>query len=205
MTIVDSSYAIMAGFNYVARKNNIPEVDHDKVMKYIACPINEYCKNLLGDFKPEWIQMYRDNNAEYERKLIKPFDDTIPTLEKLKSMGIILAMASNRELPSRVCERTGLNKYFNLIVGALEPFGKIPYKPDPVMLNKILEYFKISRENAIYIGDAEIDIKTAINSNMRGIGITKGNLTAEEFIKIGAWKSINNLSELIEIVNSENI
>ncbi len=49
MTIVDSSYAIMEGFNSVARHEGLPEVDHDKVMEYIATPIPVFCEGLLGD------------------------------------------------------------------------------------------------------------------------------------------------------------
>ena len=203
MTIVDSSYAIMAGFNYVARHEGLPEVSHELTMKYIATPIPTFCEGLLGEYRPEWIKLYRDCNEQYERELIRPFDDTIPTLTALRAMGIKTAVASNRETPRRVLERTGLIEYFDGVVGAEEPYGKLPYKPNPAMLLELMKHMNIPAAETVYVGDADIDILTAIGANVRGIGITKGNFTAEEFMLLGAWKSIDSLSELTGIAQED--
>lgn len=203
MTIVDSSYAIMAGFNYVARHEGLPEVSHELTMKYIATPIPTFCEGLLGEYRPEWIKLYRECSEKYERELIKPFDDTIPTLQKLRSKGIKLAVLSNRETPRLVLERTGLAQYFDEIVGAIEPYGKLPYKPNPAMMNELLAHMKISPAETVYVGDADIDIVTAISAGVRSIGITKGNFTHEEFALLGAWKSIDSLNELEKIVDED--
>lgn len=200
MTIVDSSYAIMAGFNYVARHEGLPEVSHELTMKYIATPIPTFCEGLLGEYRPEWVKLYRECNEQFERELIKPFDDTIPTLEALRKIGMKLAVLSNRETPRLVLERTGLAKYFDEIVGAQEPFGKLPYKPNPAMMNVLLSHMNISPAETLYVGDADIDIVTAISSGVRGIGITKGNFTHKDFELLGAWRSIDNLRELVGIV-----
>jgi len=204
MTIVDSSYSIMAGFNYVAEHEGLPKVSHELTMKYIAAPIPEFCRGLLGDYKPEWIKLYRQATSELESKLIKPFEDTVPTLIKIREMNIKTAVVSNREKPRSALEHTGLDKYFDVIVGAAEPYGNLAYKPDPAMINVLLDDLKISKENSIYIGDSDIDIKTAINADVRAVGITKGNFSAEDFKKLGAWKIIGSLSELIDIAEAEN-
>ena len=203
MTIVDSSYAIMAGFNYVARHEGLPEVSHEPTMKYIATPIPTFCEGLLGEYRPEWVKLYRECNEEYERTLIKPFDDTVPTLKALRQRNIKLAVLSNREHPSIVLERTGLAQYFDEIVGALEPYGKLPYKPNPAMLNELLAHMNIPASECVYVGDADIDIVTAVSANVRAIGITTGNFSHEEFALMGAWKSIDNLSELIDIADAD--
>ena len=203
MTIVDSSYAIMAGFNYVAEHEGLPKVSHELTMKYIATPIPTFCEGLLGEYRPEWVKLYRECNEKFERELIKPFDDTIPTLTKLREMGVKLAVVSNREKPRSVLERTGLAQYFDEIVGAAEPYGKLPYKPNPAMIDELLKHMSISPKDTAYVGDADLDIVTAIGANVRSIGITKGNFTAEDFKLLGAWKSIDELGELIEIVKAD--
>ena len=203
MTIVDSSYAIMAGFNYVADHEGLPRVSHEKTMQYIAAPIPTYCEGLLGEYRPEWIKLYRSQADRLERELIKPFDDTVPTLTALREMGIKLAVLSNRERPSLALERTGLDKYFDVIVGAHEPFGKLPYKPDPAMMNALMQHLGVTPSETVYVGDADLDIITAIGAKVRGIGITKGNFTHEDFALLGAWKSIDNLNELIAIVRRD--
>ena len=200
MTIVDSSYAIMEAFNYVAKHEGLPLVSHELTMQYIATPIPTFCEGLLGEYRPEWIKLYRSVSEKCERELIKPFPDTVSTLQGLRAKDVKLAVVSNRERPSLPLERTGLAKYFDVIAGAEEPFGHLPYKPNPAMIEAVLKHLGIQAENAVYVGDADIDIMTAINAGVRGIGITKGNFTAEEFMLMGAWKAIHELSELLALV-----
>ena len=72
------------------------------------------------------------------------------------------------------------------------------------MIEALLKDLKISKENAVYVGDSDIDIQTALNAGVRGIGITKGNFKREDFNAMGTWKVIDSLSELIDIAESEN-
>ena len=203
MTIVDSSYAIMAGFNYVAEKEGLPLVSHELTMQYIATPIPTFCEGLLGEYRPEWVKLYREVSNKLEPELIKPFDDTIPTLIKLREMGVKLAVASNREHPSIALNNTELSKYFDVIVGAMEPYGKLPYKPNPAMINELLKHLNINPNDSVYVGDADIDILTAIAANVRSIGITKGTFSAKELKLLGAWKTIDTLNEIIDIVKTD--
>ena len=203
MTIVDSSYAIMACFNYVAEHEGLPKVSHELTMQYIATPIPTFCEGLLGEYRPEWIKLYREASKKLERELIKPFDDTVPTMKELRAMGVKLAVVSNRERPRNAMNNSGIAEYFDEIVGAEEPYGKLPYKPNPAMINELLKHMNIKAEDTVYVGDADIDIVTAISAKVRGIGITKGNFSAKEFELLGAWKSIDNLSELPEIVKAD--
>lgn len=203
MTIVDSSYAIMEGFNYVARHEGLPLVSHELTMKYIATPIPTFCEGLLGDYRPEWIKLYRSVSADCERKFMRPYPDTVSTLTELRDLGCKLAVVSNREHPSTALKNSGLYKYFDVIVGAEEPFGKLSYKPAPDMIATLLQHLDIPESQAVYVGDADIDILTAQNAGVRGIGITQGNFSGDEFLLLGAWKSIDTLSELIGLVNSD--
>ena len=202
MTIVDSSYAIMEAFNYVARHEGLPLVSHELTMQYIATPIPTFCEGLLGEYRPEWIKLYRSVSEKCERELIKPFPDTVPTLKALREMGVKLAVVSNRERPSLPLERTNLAQYFDVIVGAEEPYGHLAYKPNPEMINTLLEHMNIPASEAAYVGDADIDIFTAQGASVRGIGITKGNFTREDFMHLGAWKVIDELGELVDIAKN---
>ena len=204
MTIVDSSYAIMEGFNSVARHEGLPEVSHEKVMQYIATPIPIFCEGLLGEYRPEWIKLYRQYCVEIEKKLIRPFNDTIPTMQKLHDLGILCTVASNREYPSKAMKNSGVFEYFDLIVGAEEPFGHLPYKPNPAMIIETIKHFNINPDETIYIGDSDVDIMTALAAEVRSVGITLGNFNQDDFKKIGAWKSVNSLSDLLDIVKQEN-
>ena len=79
-----------------------------------------------------------------------------------------------------------------------------PEKDYAHRLNALLEHFDIPAEQAVYVGDADTDIETARAANMRGIGVTYGNVTAERFLELGAWRVVGSLGELPDIVARED-
>lgn len=201
MTLVDSSRAILEGFNQVADKVGRPRTNLKRVMECIAMPLPEFCRGLLGAYQPEWVEMYLQNSPQNETEYLTPFEDSAKALEILKSHGVKIAMASNRENPEPVLKRTGLIKYFDDYIGAKAPHGKLNYKPKPDMLLKLLELFNLKADNAVYIGDSDLDAETAYNAGMRFIGVPRGYFKAESLLKFGAWRVINNsLLELEDIL-----
>ncbi|MBQ6910026.1 MAG: HAD family hydrolase, partial [Synergistaceae bacterium] len=155
----------------------------------------------LGAYQPEWVDMYLQNSSKNETEYLTPFEDSAKALEILKARGVKIAMASNRENPEPVLKRTGLIKYFDDYIGAKAPHGKLNYKPKPDMLLKLLELFNLEADNAVYIGDSDLDAETAHNAGMRFIGVPRGYFQAESLLKFGAWRVINNsLLELEDIL-----
>ncbi|MBQ3764779.1 MAG: hypothetical protein II869_07385, partial [Synergistaceae bacterium] len=67
----------------------------------------------------------------------------------------------------------------------------------------LMSHLNVKPSETVYVGDADLYIITAIVAHVRGIGITKGNFTHEDFSLLGAWKSIDTLSELIGIVEQD--
>ncbi len=63
-------------------------------------------------------------------------------------------------------QRFGLGSYFDMVVTALDV--KNP-KPHPESVEMILEQFGLSRFEAIFVGDSEVDRQTALSSGVRFI------------------------------------
>lgn len=199
MTIVDSSEAITAGMNAIASRNGLKPVSRDDVLRGIALPLSDAFADLWGRAEPEWIDHYRESVYDLEYKLIKPFPNTVSTLLKLKDMGMILAVASNRYSPSEALEKTGLLKYFDTVVGLID--GTAP-KPSPEMLLLLMEKFRAPKEETVYIGDALIDIDTANAAGIKSIGVTTGNYSKSDFGKRGVWKIIDNIEDVVKCLTN---
>jgi HAD superfamily hydrolase (TIGR01509 family) len=70
-----------------------------------------------------------------------------------------LAVATNRSNTiGSVLEWHGLEGFFDMVVSSLDV--KSP-KPDPESLHKILDFFSIPPEQALYVGDSSVDAETA--------------------------------------------
>ena len=195
MTIVDSSEAIMTGMNALAKGKGLRAVTREEVKRGIALPLPEAFEDLWGESDPSWVDYYRQSIVELEYELIKPYQDTIPTLTELKNSGFKLAVASNRLRPKEILVKTKLIQYFDDVVGLCD---NVAPKPSPEMLNVLMQRFNVNPNETIYIGDTLIDIETAVSASVRGIGVTTGIYNSEEILLAGAWKSIDNLWELTE-------
>lgn len=195
MTIIDSSDAITTGMNALAKDKGLKPVTKDEVKRGIGLPILEAFNDLWGKSDSSWIDIYRQRIAKLELNLIKLYHDTIPTLTELKSKGLKLAVASNRQNPREVLEKVKLIQYFDDVIGLCD---LVAPKPSPEMLNVLMQRLCVNPDETVYVGDSIIDMKTAVSAGVRGIGVTTGNHNSDEIISAGAWKSINNLWELTE-------
>lgn len=83
----------------------------------------------------------------------------LPTLTALRERGLLTAICTNRttSMP-HLMERFALQPYFDMVVTALDVTRS---KPDPESVNKILESLKVQAAETLYVGDSEVDLKTA--------------------------------------------
>ena len=83
----------------------------------------------------------------------------LPTLRNLRDRGLMTAICTNRttSMP-HLMERFALHPYFDMVVTALDVTHS---KPHPESVLKILEGLKVRAIETLYVGDSEVDLKTA--------------------------------------------
>ena len=103
-----------------------------------------------------------------------------PLLKALRANGIKTAVVSNKPHDSVIALSDRLfNDLFDACLGEQQGIKR---KPAPDMTLKILNELQVSREDAVYIGDSEIDLETARNSGLDCIGVAWG-FRGTEFLK----------------------
>ena len=114
-----------------------------------------------------------------------------PLLEKLRPE-YRTAVATNRtDTMKRVIIEHTLEGYFDIVVTALDV--KRP-KPYPDQLLKILEHFQIEPQQAIYVGDSELDAMAAKSAGIPIIAYNNKSLTADFHIN-----SLKEIEDILEI------
>jgi HAD superfamily hydrolase (TIGR01509 family) len=122
--------------------------------------VYESLANLFDDEKMlEAAHDYRktmDYNDLIKEMIIEPH--LKPLLKTLRPE-YKTAVATNRtDTMGRVLSEFDLEKDFDMVVSALDVAHPKP-APDPLI--KILEYFSITPDEALYVGDSEVDEKAA--------------------------------------------
>lgn len=179
----------------------------------------EEVRSFVGNGYPRLIELALENgkqNPLYEKAVkegkkyysihcndnTKPYDGIPEILDKLEIMGIKSAIVSNKPDP-QVKELSRL--YFSshisqkLSIGEDEAHG-IKRKPSADSVNRVLQILGISKDEALYIGDSDVDIMTANNAGLKCISVNWGFRT-EAFLKEhGAQTIISKPEELLQLV-----
>ena len=136
---------------------------------------------------------------EYCTYKVKPYDGIVEMLEELKRLGVKMAVLSNKPHLQTI---DVVSTFFgeDTFVYAQGQMEGVPRKPDPTAALMIAEKLLVDREECVYIGDSEVDMKTASAAGMTGVGVTWGFRSEAVLLESGANHTINHPEELLSIV-----
>lgn len=130
---------------------------------------------------------------------VAPYAGIVEMLKELKEMGVQLAVLSNKpHLQTQdVVKAFFEDGVFQCVQGQQD---SIPRKPDPTGLFLILEELKIAKEDCLYIGDSETDMKTGSAAGVVRVGVSWGFRTKEVLAENGATYIVDDPQKIISIV-----
>ncbi|MFC2067415.1 HAD family hydrolase [Chloroflexota bacterium] len=120
-------------------------------------------------------------------------------LQALADLDIKMAILSNKPQASveEMVSRLLSLWRFELILGAQ---SSIPMKPDPTTALQIARRLNILPSEFLYLGDTDIDMKTATEARMYPVGALWGFRTADELLAGGAKKLIQYPTDLLRFL-----
>ncbi|MBH0051192.1 MULTISPECIES: HAD-IA family hydrolase [unclassified Pseudoalteromonas] len=178
----------------------------------IVPPSDLAIKNIIGMSLEKAIDVLFPNNAAQHQALISAYKhqysvDTTPTpvfdnvasvLGTLKEQGIVLAVATGkgRDGLDRLLEQSKLRHFFS----ATRTSDEAQSKPSPDMLYQLLEELGISANDAVMIGDTQIDMNMAKAAGMDRIGVTMGVHNAQQLNELSPIATADNYLHLQQIL-----
>lgn len=105
----------------------------------------------------------------------------LQALESLKEKGILRAINTNRTTSMKyIMERFNLWPYFEMVVTALDV--KNP-KPHPESIEKIIQELNLNKEEAVFVGDSDVDQQTAKSSGIKFIAYKNRDIQNDAYIE----------------------
>ncbi|MGN7809108.1 HAD family hydrolase [Flavobacterium sp. 22076] len=205
-TLVDSLHDISDAMNKVLTALSYPIHNYDTYQYFIGSGLRNLVSKALpasnssDDEIESCFECMVDEYSKICTLKTKPYDGIVELLENLTSQNIKMAVFSNKadELTKKIASEIFPN-HFDTAVGLSTEELK---KPNPFEAIEISKKWNLKPEEILFVGDSDIDMKTAINANMFPVGVTWGYRTEDELKSSGAKAVINNASELIEICKS---
>ena len=200
-TILNTLEDLTDSCNYILAKHEYPLRSLEEIRSFVGNGIPKLIERafpsnteqaLLKTATKEFIDYYE----EHSFIKTKPYDGIIELLKKLKEHGFMIAVNTNKVEPAAIdlCNKIFPN-LFDIISGSKD---SLPPKPAPDGIYEILNKANINKENAIFIGDSDVDLQTGFNAGLEVIGVSWVFKGIEFLKEKGAKHIAQNTQELYE-------
>jgi len=159
-TLADSYAAITASVNHVLAHHGRPTLTEAQVRRLVGHGLVNLMENILPGIDPEAAaRMYREHHPTVMRTHTHLLPGVADGLSALKAAGIKLGVCSNKPsyFTRALLQMLGIDQYFDVVYGP-DVVGEP--KPDPAMIDQALAELGVPKEEALYVGDMEVDIET---------------------------------------------
>ena len=189
--------------NFALEKNNFPTRTLNEVREFVGNGI----ESLMRSASPEGISEeafykcfcdFKEHYKIHSEDNTKEYDGITDVLKALKANGFLLAVVSNK---ADFAVNTLCKKYFpGLLDCAIGERDGIKRKPCPDSVNEVLKAFAVDKEKCFYVGDSDVDVKTANNAGVRCIACTWGFRSKVVLERENPEYIIDSPKEILEVV-----
>ena len=195
-------------------------VDHAMMVRGFPTHTREEYKIMVGDGVGNLVmralpECHRDNQQMVDEALsdfkayytahidvhTRPYPGIQELLRQLHQKGVQMAVASNK-----FQEGTDylINKFFPEIpfVAVLGNRPGFPLKPDPEIVEEVLQRAKVTRAEAIMTGDSPTDMKTAANGGIDRIAVSWGYRPMKGIPGLRVAESAEQILDLFSLITS---
>ena len=162
-------------------------------------PEGERTEEQMADIRKRFDERYQSHCLDATR----PYPGIVHLLDECRTKGILLAVLSNKAEPFAkfICREIFGDKAFDAVSGQ-KP--EVPKKPAPDGVFSILKNFDVLPEEAVLIGDSNVDILTARNAGIHSIGACWGFRGRDELELAGAEALADLPKECKNIILAKN-
>jgi len=204
-TIVDTMEDIAASMNRALKKMGFPELPVenylDKVgwgmerLAFLSLPEEKRQKETASRLAEQAILFYAEDPIAYTR----PYPGIPELINALRQRKIKIAVLTNK--PDPVAQNVAAGLFppgsFDRVQGGAA--GKA-LKPDPASVWELLVELGLTPSDAIFAGDSEVDIQTAVSSGCFPLGVAWGYRSRETITNAGARLIIEKPEELLQLL-----
>ena len=207
-TLIDSLEDIAVCMNQVLKELNLPIHEMNDYKYFVGGGISILVDNALNALNKEITDELKEKVTQrfkeiYDQKLhlkTKAYDGIYELLDELVTLDCNIGILSNKPHEFTVQYANSLFSKYNI----KEVHGQksdVPKKPNPIAAIEIANSFNASCEETYFVGDTMVDMQTAVNAKMIGIGVLWGFRDEEELMSNGATFVVKHPLEILEILN----
>ena len=203
-TLLDTLNDLHASCNYALRTHGMPERSLEEVRQFVGNGVKKLMERAIPDgldnpLFEETLQTFRQHYLLHNLDTTLPYPGIMEMLQQLKAQGKRIAVVSNKFYAAT----QDLCKHFfgDTIQVAIGEREDIKKKPAPDTVLEALRQLQVTRQDAVYVGDSEVDVETARNSGIPCISVLWGFRSKSFLLSHGATTFIETPNELTNCIH----
>ena len=202
-TLLDTLEDISDSVNYALGILGFPERDISEIRGYVGNGVIRMMQLSLPDGTQnqkinDAVAIFRQHYDNNCRNKTHSYAGIMELLQELRERGYKTAVISNKyDAAVKELNDFYFSKYLAVAIGERDDIRR---KPAADMLLAALNRLGVTTEEAVYIGDSEVDIETAANAGVDCITVTWGFRDRDWLIGHGAGKIVSSPSELLSFL-----
>jgi len=198
-TLLDTLDDLTESCNFALKTLGFPPRKKEEIRRFVGNGARRLIELSLPDGKGELVssalEIFRAHYASHSGDQTRAYEGILPLMDTLKKEGYRLAIVSNKpDFAVKELART----FFSQVDFAVGEKENVRRKPAPDTVLQAMEKLSVKREESVYVGDSEVDVKTAENAGIRCIAVTWGFRDREELEEAGATRFADTPEELYD-------
>ncbi len=202
-TVLDTLDDLAAAVNYAMESEGFPTHTRERVCAYVGNGIGKLIARAVPQGTDEetvarTLATFRTYYATHCAVYTKPYEGVLDMLRTLRAAGVKTALVSNKA--DFAVQALAKDYFEGLFDVALGERAEIPRKPAPDMVYHVLQTLGATPDEAVFIGDSDVDVLTAKNAGTDGIFVTWGFRDADCLRAAGATRLVDGAEALAPLI-----
>lgn len=198
-TLMDSTARIVTAVQAAIAVTGLPERAPAEIRAIIGLGLNEAVAVLYPDAAEEarrrLARIYGEAFVQTAaRTPAELFPGAARVLQRLERAGCLLAVATGKSRAGlqRDLEQTGVGGHFV----SLRTVDECPSKPDPAMLEEVMNECGVDARGTLVVGDTLFDLEMAANAGVDAVGVGWGAHSPERLLQAQPLNVVHDFDEL---------
>lgn len=201
-TLMDSTYSIVLAIQNACRDLGLNVPTEQQASWVIGLSLTEALKKAIPDLQAHqmdaFIERYKIHFWTRDPD-VRLFPGNQAILNDLREKQVLMAVATGKSRIglNRALNNHQLTSYFAATRTADETAGK----PNPLMLNEIMEELMVPSSEVVMVGDTTHDIELAHNAGVHSIAVTYGAHNKHELVQAKPSFVVDSVDELHRLLS----
>ena len=199
-TILDTLGELTVAFNHALSLSGLEPIDKDTMRSRVGngarTLVRRSIEGIENADEDKILGDYRDYYNSHCTENTEAFSGIPELFDLLKKNNVKIAVVTNKSdaTSKKLCE----DKFPGIIDVIKGHREDSIHKPDPQLINEVLDELDIDRKMAVIVGDSDVDVLTGVNSGIDNIVVTWGYKSRDVLIESGAKVLVDSCDELIK-------